>query len=92
MADVYGNCWCNIAATSGGGLSTRPAGMFSLRDPRVVEPILISEPHSNEECTCYDEKRWSNFVRQSPLNRRAWVCQERLLSPRILHFGVDEIY
>jgi hypothetical protein len=93
MADVYGNCWCNIAATTGGGLATRPAGMFSIREPKIVEPIRISLPASNnDEYICYDEERWSDFIRQSPLNRRAWVCQERLLSPRILHFGVDEIY
>jgi len=29
---------------------------------------------------------------QAPLDRRAWVVQERLLSPRILHFGESQIF
>ncbi|KAF2496592.1 HET-domain-containing protein [Lophium mytilinum] len=32
-----------------------------------------------------------NPVPHSPLLRRGWVYQERLLSPRILHFGPDEL-
>lgn len=27
-----------------------------------------------------------------PLSKRGWVVQERLLSPRVLHFGRDQIY
>lgn len=93
MAEVYGNCWCNLAATGGGGLSTRPAGMFSRRNPEITKPIQISVPGSSHiEYTTVDSERWTDFVKNSPLNRRAWVCQERLLSPRILHFGVDEIF
>jgi hypothetical protein len=93
MAEVYGNCWCNLAATGGGGLSTRPAGMFSRRNPESIKPIQISMPASgNIEYTIVDTERWTDFVKNSPLSRRAWVCQERLLSPRILHFGVDEIF
>jgi hypothetical protein len=93
MAEIYGNCWCNLAATAGGGLSTRPAGIFSRRNPEVIKPLRISLPTSDGvEFTIVDEERWTDFVKLAPLNRRAWVCQERLLSPRILHFGVDEIY
>ncbi|KAH6677324.1 heterokaryon incompatibility protein-domain-containing protein [Halenospora varia] len=93
MAAVYGNCWCNLAATGGGGLSTRPAGMFSRRNPEFIKPIQISMPASeNIEYTIVDAERWTDFVKNSPLNRRAWVCQERLLSPRILHFSIDEIF
>lgn len=93
MAEIYGNCWCNIAATAGGGLSTRPAGMFSQRDPDRIKPIQMFIPVLGDtEYTVFDDERWSDFVKKSPLNSRAWVCQERLLSPRILHFGVDEIF
>lgn len=31
-------------------------------------------------------------MESAPLNRRGWVCQERLLSPRTLHFGTDQLY
>lgn len=35
---------------------------------------------------------WNEFVTSSPLNLRAWVCQERLLSPRVLHFTSHQLF
>jgi hypothetical protein len=35
---------------------------------------------------------WQANVESAPLNCRGWVCQERLLSPRTLHFGTDQLY
>lgn len=31
-------------------------------------------------------------LRQCPLSTRAWVFQERFLAPRVLHFGLHQIY
>jgi len=31
-------------------------------------------------------------IGRSPLDTRGWVCQERLLASRILHFGSDQLY
>jgi hypothetical protein len=40
----------------------------------------------------YDEgDYWIPQVEKAPMNQRAWVMQERLLSPRTLHFGVGHI-
>lgn len=33
---------------------------------------------------------WPGFE-HSPLNVRAWVLRERLLSPRVLHFARDQL-
>jgi hypothetical protein len=78
---------------TGGGSSTWPVGMFSFRNPEVIKPLQISMPSSgNVQHTIVDQERWSDYVKMSPLGGRAWVFQERLLSPRILHFGVDEIF
>lgn len=95
MAEVYGNCWCNIAATGDGCSSVQSRGMFSSRDPKNIQPLNLSvtqESSSPSVFACFATERWSDFVRNSRLNKRAWVCQERLLSPRILHFGANEIY
>ncbi|RSL88365.1 hypothetical protein CEP52_015237 [Fusarium oligoseptatum] len=35
---------------------------------------------------------FERYVDRSPLNGRGWVFQERLLSPRILHFGARMLY
>jgi hypothetical protein len=34
---------------------------------------------------------WERFE-NAPLNRRAWVLQERLLSPRVLHYDKDQLW
>jgi hypothetical protein len=34
---------------------------------------------------------WDDHVEASPLNKRGWVLQERLLSPKVLHFS-DQIF
>ena len=35
---------------------------------------------------------WYNNVEMSPLASRAWAFQERLLSPRKIHYGQDQIF
>lgn len=35
---------------------------------------------------------WKDNVSNAPLNLRGWVFQERLLSPRVLHFGQKQIF
>lgn len=35
---------------------------------------------------------WETFVNDGPLHRRAWVVQERLLAPRVLHFCYNMVF
>ena len=35
---------------------------------------------------------WYNDMERSPLNGRAWVCQERILSPRTIHFSESQLF
>lgn len=39
-----------------------------------------------------DEHLYGRKFMNSPLGQRAWVFQERLLSKRMLHFGLDQIF
>jgi hypothetical protein len=41
--------------------------------------------------TCVNSNFYTQNVINTPLGRRAWVVQERLLSPRILHFGRNQL-
>ena len=41
---------------------------------------------------CIDRALWHRNVPDSPLGRRARVVQERLLAPRVLHFGRRQLF
>ena len=42
-------------------------------------------------CTIRDLSFWDRKVDDASVNKRAWVLQERLLAPRVLHFCEDQI-
>jgi len=44
-----------------------------------------------QRCKIVDPSHWGRKVENAPVNTRAWVLQERLLSPRIIHFCEDQI-
>lgn len=88
MADVYGNGWCNLAATSA---PDGRSGLFTTREQNMTKPLIIQGPKM-ESYLCVNADRWINNIDDAPLNQRAWVIQERLLSRRILHFARDEIF
>ncbi|KXH43390.1 heterokaryon incompatibility protein [Colletotrichum salicis] len=74
-------------------------GLFFERDPRVS---LTTDMCLNAEgfglgaeyidCSIVDLSFWDHGVGQCHLNKRGWVLQERLLSPRVLHFGSDQLF
>lgn len=90
MNEVYSNSFCNISAANA------PNGhysMFSERDPGALYPDDIDIrlngrliPHR-----VLDYRFWEKEVSHALINTRAWVFQERLLSPRVLHLGERQI-
>jgi hypothetical protein len=95
MSDVYGNAWCNIAATKGADGSS---GLFSARNISSIRPLLlyVESGESQQQAMRipffgYNTRMWEK-IKQSPLNSRGWVFQERTLSRRILHFAKSEIF
>lgn len=98
MGDIYKNSSCNIAAT---GFGEGSRGFYVERDvSRLICPKIFSGwdgvwPSTNEPRSgCYyltDMNMWNYQVERAALNRRAWVLQERLLSPCILHFGDKQV-
>lgn len=39
-----------------------------------------------------EESFWADSLYRQPLNQRALVLQERLVGPRMIHFGRDQVY
>lgn len=99
MAEVYSNSLCNIAADWG----DESHGLFFQRSPPFYNPYTLQlkstiferAPRSLQPdvVTAYiiGCGGWYENVIESPLNRRGWVLQERLLAPRVLHFSPQQV-
>ncbi|KAF4634739.1 hypothetical protein G7Y89_g3367 [Cudoniella acicularis] len=94
MGEVYKRACCNIAAT---GFKDGLHGIFVERDRRVISPIKIRSERDSKNIKSghyyiLDTAMWNESVVDAPLNERAWVFQERLLSPRIIHFTGKQLF
>ena len=96
MHRVYSNSYCNISAT---GAVDSSKGLFAARDPRMLGSVEVALRYSGlqttQQSTTYiliDFLFWQNEFSRAHLNRRAWVVQERLLAPRVLHFGEKQLF
>ena len=106
VCDTYTHAVCNIAATnandSSGGLffERRPAAedpfqsylncTIVQRDTDGLSSDRLSHYHGEFWFVVKDH--WEKDLELAPLNRRAWVMQERFLSPRVLHFSRSQIF
>ncbi|KAG6994223.1 hypothetical protein G7Y79_00046g082740 [Physcia stellaris] len=91
MGDVYANSLCNIAATW--NLSSDD-GCFPERNGMDARDVIVSSNWTNHKPTTFrvvESRLWEDLINSAPLNKRAWVVQERLLAPRVLHFGRTQL-
>lgn len=85
MAHIYSKCVVNISASHG---RDSEAGCFAAKG-------LLSRPcafrtSTGELCGLeYVSYRW---LQDSHIFSRAWVFQERLLSPRVVYFDANDVY
>ena len=100
MASIYENAYLTIAATAS---SSTDGGCFYPSRSVYRAHAFNFALKSREEYQVYARRRLShcefweitnihNDADQWPLLTRAWTYQERLLSPRILHFTRDELW
>ncbi|KAF2966003.1 hypothetical protein GQX73_g7549 [Xylaria multiplex] len=100
MGQYYSNCFVCIAATS----SSSPAGTLELikhpdemiirstgQDPQTGPFSLIAIPSELLDIQHFRQAYQRTHSSRFPLMTRAWVMQERWLSPRTLHFCGTEI-
>jgi len=82
MAEIYANSTLTIAASSSSGPHE---GLFRVADPGFIGRPVSNSPHIRARQPL---ELGSGGL---PLLQRGWVFQERLLSPRILHFANHEL-
>lgn len=83
MADVYGQCTVNIAATAA---TDGNDGCFFNRDKTWRRQLS----YDHQEYDLFAES--DLFPTKNSLAERAWVLQERYLSPSTVHFGDRQVY
>jgi hypothetical protein len=97
MHKVYTFSYCNLSATVSEDSSQ---GLFRSRDPTrsFCSPKIAFATRGLETDSTpikhqfVDAGIWKFNVDAGILNSRGWVYQERLLAPRVLHFGHDQLF
>lgn len=96
MRDVYKNAHLTISAM---GAKDSSEGCFFRRDLRDIMPTRIYVRHSADavpQRMVFDvddwQSGWLGSLDGEPVLERGWIMQERLLSPRALHFGRKQVF
>lgn len=85
MADIYSNGFINIAASWS---PNSTGGCFYPRMPGLSRACI-----ANIEGTLELYEEWNyGMTNMFHLNSRAWVFQERIMSPRVIHYNENDVF
>ncbi|KAH7066876.1 hypothetical protein BKA63DRAFT_425637 [Paraphoma chrysanthemicola] len=88
MQHVYKNTYFNISADHS---ENSHGGLFSGRLAYKFSPCAFNIP-SIGQIHILSQSDFISPITQAPISQRAWVIQERFLSPRVLHFTSDQMF
>ncbi|CAN9404731.1 unnamed protein product [Alternaria alternata] len=94
MHKVYRYSHCNIVAADS---EDAYGGLFRGRTPHEILPVKYHGTNASHHLgtktwTIVPADLWEKELLNSIIYYRAWVFQERILSPRILHFTKHQIF
>jgi hypothetical protein len=104
MGSIYNGSVVTIAATSAAsgheGLFNTQSSSILPHDPDreiALEGRLSCGSSSTLRITRallfkHETAAWNDHITKAPLMRRAWVCQERMSSPRIIHYASAQLF
>jgi hypothetical protein len=87
MNDVYSGAYCTIAATAAAN-----ADSGFLDTHHRTENVCVQDEKQRQLFASTDVDDFDHDVVETPLNTRAWVFQESVLSCRTVHFSVNQMY
>ena len=104
MADIYLNCRVMIAADvsshpghgcfpykpSGSSHRVSSVGPWCTKVQVNVRLTVLPDAFQREVCHDIGQVSAHSQRHRGPLNRRGWALQQRVLAPRVLHFGKEE--
>lgn len=100
MRNIYRHSTCNLAA------DRNSWQYFQTKDPPITSEFGLARSSSAQPLFCkvniawlgdaeyviVDTQLWNDYVSIAPLESRAWVFQERLLAPRVLHISTEQFF
>ncbi|KAH8893438.1 HET-domain-containing protein [Thozetella sp. PMI_491] len=97
MHQVYRNSHCNIASADS---PNKEGGLFRTRTPQDIARILPAQYVPYKETKLFKRAKWrvipshiyEEQLMSMVLYSRGWVFQERLLSPRLIHFSRGQVF
>jgi len=89
MADVYSGSHLNLAAAAA---SDGTEGLFFQRLERIKVRCKLSTGEHDDVFITNSPSSYFMDSRESPLASRAWALQEKVLPPRTLIFGKDQLH
>lgn len=91
MGSIYSKGVLNIAAAAA---RDGDDGLFpySPWNFTCLIPMRIEKDEQQLILVASDQMAYVDRIRRSPLALRGWVLQERLLSPRTVHFTTDQVF
>ena len=87
MELVFSSAYCTIAATSATGWNE---GFLERKSS--IQSVQVQDASGNGIYVSNNVGNFHDDVDDGKLNKRGWVLQERVLSPRIIHFTEKHTY